>query len=347
MKALVKTAKGVGNIELKELPTPIPGDTEVLIRVQSAGVCGTDVHVYYDRFANSPPFTLGHEFSGIIEKVGQDVQTLKEGDRVVSANNPFACGSCKICSIGYPNLCSSKKAMGIHSDGSFAEYVKLPATLIHRIPENISFEEAALTEPLAVAVHSVSHRCGINQDDSVIILGPGAIGLLAAQVARAEGAGRIILAGTSNDEKVRFACARKLNLEVLNVEKEDLFTKVMDVTDGVGVDAIVEASGSKRAITDAVKLLRKNGRMSISGLTGQPEISLPWDQMVSKGISLFFSYSSVNSDWEKALMFLSEHKVSTAPLITHNFELEQWQDAFNVLETMDAIRPILKIGGKI
>jgi len=340
MKALMKVARGKGNVQLKEVPAPVPAKGQVLIRVHVAAVCGTDVHIYYDRFSNSPPFVLGHEFSGVIEGVGGDVESLRIGDRVVSANNPFACGTCAICLRGYPNLCSHKKAMGIHSDGCFAEYVLLPACLIHHIPDNVSFEDAALMEPLAVAVHSVWHRCGIEPGDFVVVFGPGAIGLLAAQVARAEGARDVLIVGTNRDEGIRFECAKKLGIDTVNIEKDNLRERVMDLTGGGGPDVVVEASGSSSAIVSGMDLLRKNGRMAISGITGRPDVAIPWDQLVSKAVSLFFAYSSLNLDWQKALGFVSANKVKTSVLITHRFGIEQWKDAFEMLERLEAIRPI-------
>lgn len=343
MKVLMKTAAGQGNIELKEIPVPKIKNTEVLIKVINACVCGTDVHIQYDRFANSPPFVLGHEFSGIIEQVGAEVKEFKKGDRVVSANNPFACGKCDVCATGNPNLCPQKRAMGIHSDGCFADFVKLPANLIHKIPENVSFEEAALMEPLAVATHAVANRCGINKGDAVVVFGAGAIGLLAAQVAVTEGAGNVLLVGTSKDEKNRFKCAQKLGLETLNIEKENLTEKVMSLTDSMGVDVVIEASGSPAAIKAGLGLLKKTGRMAISGITGKDEIPINWDSLISKGASLFFCYSSVNKDWQKGLNYLADKKVSTLPLITHRFELGQWQEAFETIENLEAIRPVFQI----
>ena len=344
MKALMKTAKGPGHIELRDIPTPTIAGEEVLIRVVNAGVCGTDVHLQYDRFANSPPFVLGHEFSGEIAAMGEGVSGLSVGDRVVSANNPYACGRCAVCRAGSPNLCPEKRAMGIHSDGCFADYVKLPATLIHGIPENVSFAEAALMEPLAVATHAVAHRCGIRQGDSVLVFGAGAIGLLAGQVARAEGAGWVLLAGTSKDEATRFGCARELGLETVNVEKEDLSGKVMGVTDGLGVDVVVEASGSAAAIGSGLGLLKRTGRMAVSGITGKSEIPVNWDGLTAKGVSLFFCYSSVNEDWERGLSYLASKRVATGPLITHWFELGQWREAFATIERLEAIRPVFRIG---
>ncbi|MHB9070794.1 MAG: zinc-dependent alcohol dehydrogenase [Sedimentisphaerales bacterium] len=344
MKALMKIGLGNGNIELKEIPLPIPVKDEVLIKVNTAGVCGTDVHIWHDRFPNTPPVVLGHEFSGTIERIGPEVEGLKEGDKVVSANNPFACGKCGICNSGNPNLCPEKKAMGIHSDGCFADYVKLPSQLIYIIPENVSFEQAALMEPLAVAIHAVTGRCRVYKDDTVVVFGVGAIGLLAAQVAHAEGAANILLVGTTKDEKTRFKCANELGFKTLNIEKENLTSKVMEYTCGHGVDVVVEASGSSAAVTQGLNLLKRTGRMAISGITGKPNIPIGWDGLISKEATLYFSYGSVNADWEMGLKYLAERKVLTLPLITHHFKLSQWQDAFSVLESMDAIRPIFKIG---
>lgn len=345
MKALVKTARGKGNIEIKEIPVPTIGKSEVLIKVHTACVCGTDVHLEYDRFANSPPFVLGHEFSGIIEEIGAEVKGLKKGDRVVSANNPFACGKCSVCASGNPNLCPQKRAMGIHSDGCFANFVKLPSNLIHVIPENVSFQEAALMEPLAVAIHAVANRCGINEGDSVIVFGAGAIGLLAAQVARAEGAKTILLVGTDKDEKTRFKCAKELGLQTLNVEKDDLAEKIMSRAGDQGADVIIEASGSPAAVTMGLTLLKRTGRMAVSGITGRDNINIRWDSLISKGATLFFCYSSINTDWKKGLRYLADKKVSTLPLISHMFKLEQWNEAFRALESLEAIRPIFTIGG--
>lgn len=347
MKALVKTAPGEGHIELKEIDVPSLAPEDVLIKVIYAGVCGTDVHLEYDRFANSPPFVLGHEFSGIIEEAGSRVAGLKKGDRVVSANNPFACGKCQLCLNGHCNLCPQKRAMGIHSDGCFADYVKLPSHLIHLVPANVSLEEAALMEPLAVATHTVANRCGISDSDSVVVFGAGAIGILAAQVARAEGAKNVLLVGTDKDEKTRFECAKSLNIDALNIEKEDLTKKIEQLTGDACVEVVVEASGSPAAVSSGITLLKRTGRMAITGITGESQIAINWDCLTAKGATLFFCYSSVDGDWKRGLSYLADKKVVTSPLITDRFKLEDWREAFRALEKLEAIRPIFEIGEEI
>jgi L-iditol 2-dehydrogenase len=344
MKCLMKTDKGEGHIQVQDVPRPVAAGDMVLIRVQVAAVCGTDIHIYYDRFANSPPLILGHEFSGVVVEVGEGVKRLKPGERVVSANNPSACHKCRICSLGYPNLCPDKRAMGIRSNGCFAEYVALAEDLIHVIPDNVTFEEAALTEPLAVSVHCVSHRSKVEKGDVVVVFGAGAIGLLAAQVAAAEGAGTVLLAGTSRDVPIRFKIADQLGLKTINVEETDIVREVMSLTRGCGADVVIEASGSPQAIEQGLRLLRRGGRMGISGITGQPAVAVNWDGLISKAVSLFFAYSSTNADWDKALNFLAEKKVQTLPLITHTFRMDQWREAFQAMERMEAIRAIFTVG---
>lgn len=341
MRALVKYAKGPGLTEIRDLPVPEPAADEVLIRVQAAAVCASDAHILHDRFTYTPPLVLGHEFCGVVERAGDRVTGVRPGDRVVSENNPHACGACRVCRAGYPNLCPSKKAIGFKSDGCFAEFVKVPAVLLHTVPAGVSDEAAALSEPLAVAVHTVEDRCGIERGDTVVVFGPGAIGLLAAQVARAEGAGRVILAGTNRDTGMRFECARRLGFETANVETEDLVARVMAYTDGFGADVVVEASGAAAAVALGARLLRRAGRMAVTGITGKPSIAVPWDELVAKGATVAFSYSSRKRNWDKAMDYLAAGTVQAAPLITGRLPLDAWQQAFDLMDKQESIRSLL------
>ncbi len=342
MHALLKCSEGDGNVVLKEVPDPTPATGEAVIRVQRAALCGTDIHIFHDRFKTSPPLILGHEFSGVVEAIGPGVKNVKLGDRVVSENNPYACGTCRLCTLGYPNLCPAKRAMGILSDGCFADYVRLPAHLLHLVPQGVSPDEASLSEPLAVATHAVWGRTGISHGDTVVVFGPGAIGLLAAQVARAEGAGKVFVVGTKSDA-IRFECAEQLGFETLRAEEANISETVMAFTSGVGADVVVEASGSPHAVREGIRLLRKNGRMAVSGITGRPEIAVDWNGMVTKAISLHFSYSSRPEDWEKAMEYLKTGAVQTLPLITHRLPLSEWRKAFSLLEELQAIRVVFTI----
>lgn len=344
MKALVKSKKGTGGVEIQDVPVPQLREGEVLVRVINAGICGTDVHIYHNRFTCTPPVILGHEFSGVVAELGPGVDAVAVGNRVVSENNPFACGTCPTCARGYPNICRHKRPIGIHSDGCFAEYVRLPAHLLHQIPPEISLEEAALMEPLAVAVHAVGHRSGVEQGDIVVVMGPGAIGLLTAQVARAEGAGQIIIAGTSGDTTTRFACAAELGFDVCNVDEEDLTERVGALSAGNRADLVIEASGARAAVQQGIELLRRGGRMAVVGLTGQDQIAVSWDRMVAKGLSAFFSFGSRQDDWRKGLDYLARGQVQTQPLITDRLRLEDWPEGFRRLESREGIRGLFQIG---
>ena len=344
MRALVKFDRGEGLTRIQEVPVPEPGPGDVLIRVVAAAVCASDVHLYHDRFAYEPPLVLGHEFSGVVERLGSGVTQVQIADAVVSENNPGACGTCRICRTGYPNLCPAKKAIGFKSNGCFAEYVTLPAHLLHKLPDGVSFQAAALSEPLAVAVHAVEDRCGIDKGDSIVVLGPGAIGLLAAQVARAEGSGSVIVAGTDRDVEGRLSCARDLGFETCNVEKDDLLKRVLSQTDRLGVDAVVEAAGAATAVDMGITLLRRAGRMVVVGIAGKPAISVAWDELVAKGASLLFSYSSRKQNWDKAMAYLAAKQVHTEALISNRVPFDHWKDAFQQLERGETIRTILEIG---
>ena len=343
MPALVKQGVGLENVVLRDWPKPVPGADEILVRVQAAAVCASDIHLWRDEFPCAPPVVLGHEFCGLVEEVGANVATVRRGDRIVAENNPCACGRCRACLSGFPNVCPSKRAIGFKSDGCFADYVKLPAGLVHKAPAGLSPAAAALSEPLAVAVHAVEDRCGIAPGDTVVVLGPGAIGLLCAQVARAEGAAHVIVAGTDRDEPQRLACALHLGFETCNVLHENLEERVKQLTDGLGADVVVEAAGAAPAIESAIRLIRRAGRLVVLGLTGKPQVTVDWDQMVSKGLRVDFSFSSRPRNWTKALEYLAAGTVVTLPLVTVRVPLEDWRQAFDGMARQETIRTVIEI----
>lgn len=341
MRALVKYAKGPGLTELRDLPDPEPGPGEALVRVEAAAVCASDVHILRDRFPYEPPLVLGHEFCGIVERAGPGAGGATPGQRVVCENNPAACGTCRVCASGYPNLCPAKRAIGFRSDGCFAGRVKVPAGLLHRVPAGVPASAAALSEPLAVAVQAVEDRCGVQAGDTVVVLGPGAIGLLAAQVARAEGAARVLVAGTRRDA-ARLAAARGLGFEALDVDGTDLPARVRELTGGIGADVVVECSGAEPAIGLAARLLRRAGRMAVVGITGRPAVAVPWDLLVSLGASVLCSYGARRRNWVTAMGYLGTGRVDAAALVTRTLPLERWAEAFAQTESGEGIRVLLE-----
>ena len=342
MLALVKTAKGVGNLELRDVPEPQIAPDEVLIEVKATGVCGTDIHVKHDRFPYWPPVVLGHEFAGQICEVGDEVQGWKVGDRVVGEPHTKACGVCWLCRQGHIQICPEKRSPGWGIDGAFTKYLKYPPKLLHGIPDHVSFEEAALVEPTANVVHDVLERSRVEAEDFVVVLGPGPIGLLAAQCARAEGARAVMIAGTPADEKLRLKTARQLGVEhVVNVAEQSALERCLELTEGRGADLVVEASGAEAAINDAVEMVRKKGRISAVGMTGKDDIRFAWDKAIFKACDIYFNLSTSYTSWDRAISLIASGKVNAEALISHCEPLSDWERVFDDVENMRALKAVL------
>ncbi|UCD76988.1 MAG: alcohol dehydrogenase catalytic domain-containing protein [Desulfobacterales bacterium] len=339
----MKYKRGRGFCEVREVEEPVPHDDEVLIRIKAAGICGSDLHFYDGSLTTCiPPVILGHEFSGVIEQVGKNVIHFKEGDRVVAEAHKGGCGLCVHCLTGKVEICDNKKAAGYKIDGCFAPYLTLPEFALHRIPENLTFEQAALIEPLAIGVKGVLERTRVDPEDFVVVLGCGPIGLLAAAAARAEGARKVLITGTARDEKIRLPAAAKMKIDyAVNSDKEDLFEKVMDLTNGRGADLVVEACGAEPAIHQAFEIIRKEGRISAVGHTGKKTLSVPWETGLMKSVQLTWSHSSNWTSWERAISILAGGKIDVSPLISYSFPLAEWEKAFELLENMEAIKILL------
>ncbi len=343
MKALVKIEKGKGFLEIRTVPDPPMGDNDVLIRVKAAGICGTDLHIREDRFPCVPPVILGHEFSGEIVARGKSVTGYEVGQRVVAEPHKGGCGACRHCLTGKVEVCREKKAIGYKIDGCFADFLALPAASLHPVPDNLTYEQAALSEPLAVVVKAVLERSRVEPEDVVVVLGCGPIGLLAAAAAKAEGARAVMITGTDGDEKLRLPVARRMGIDhAVNAQRADPLEIVMQLTGGAGADLVVEASGAEPAIRQAFDMIRIDGRICGLGLTGRETLALPWDAMIKKAANVCCSFSSNWTSWERALSLMSGKKVNVGPLITATLPLEDWREAFDRLQRLEAIKILLK-----
>lgn len=342
MKALVKYNSGDGFVELREVPEPKISKDEVLIKVKACGICGTDIHILHDEFKNYPPVIIGHEFSGEIVDVGKNVKEWSSGERVVSELHTGACGVCRLCRTGNYHICPEKRPLGSGRDGAFAEYIKVPSWLLHRIPDGISYEEAALTEPVAICLHCILEMTGVKPEDFVVIIGPGPIGLLSAQAVKASGAGKVMITGTSNDEEFRLRLARKLNIEyVINIDKENPVEKLYGLTEGMGADLVIEASGSETGINQAITMVRRGGRITALGMTKQKKVCVNWNEGIIKEISLSLPFSSNYDSWEMALSMIMGNKMKVAPLITHKMPLDKWNEGFKLVEQGKTVKTLL------
>ncbi len=342
MKALVKTAAGQGNIEVRDVPIPeIPADDWVLIKVKAAGVCGTDLHIWHDQFPYWPPVTLGHEFAGEIVKKGSEVNRFKEGDRVVAEPHTLACTECELCRQGRIQLCSSKRSPGWGIDGGFAEYVVMPQVLLHRVPDGMGNDIAALAEPMAIAVHQVTERCKIECQDFVVVTGAGPIGILAAFVAKSVGAGKVAITGMDACEFIRFKVAGELGADyIINVQKSNAVEQIMKLTGGKGADVVIETSGAPKAIAQSIEVLKKCGKLCAIGLGKTEETCIPWNKAVQKSLDIVCCMSSGYTAWDKALSLMDSTDKDLSKLVTHKARLEDWQNVFEELEAERGIKAL-------
>jgi L-iditol 2-dehydrogenase len=342
MKALVKTQKGPGFLEIRDVPEPSPGPGEVLIEVRACGICGTDLHVWHDEFPYWPPVILGHEFSGQIIGTGRETGLFKVGDRVVGEPHTRACGHCYLCRTGNIQICPLKRSPGWGIDGAFAKYLKMPERLLHRIPDSMSFDLAAMVEPAANAVHDVVERARIDAGDFVVVLGPGPIGLLAALTARAAGARHVAIVGTPADESLRLKKALELGFEtVINVAQQDPVAVVQELTTGLGADLVIECSGAAPAIASTVELIRKKGRICVIGLTGKDSIPFPWDKATFKVCDVIFNLSTSYTSWDRTIHLLASGQLPAGEIITQRAPLLEWKSAFEDIEAKRALKVLL------
>ncbi len=340
MKAIVKTSRERG-IDLLDVPVPVAGDQDILVKVHAAGICGTDVHIYEwsPNYEWVPmPIILGHEFSGEVIEVGERVQGVAAGDRI-TALPPMPCGNCTFCRMGRGDRCVNRTEVGIVTDGAFAEYVRLTGGAhIFKLPENVGYEAGALCEPLCIALQAVDVS-GFKAGQTAAVLGPGPIGLLVVQVLAAMGAAWIAVTGTGSDEK-RLAVARALGADAtVNVEVEDPVQRVMDKTNE-GVDFVFEASGNPKSIAQAVCMLRSKGKVIALG-THPTAASFDITNLVRGKKSIIGSHLSEPDTWPRALGLLSTGRIKAEPIITHRLPLTRAREGFELAAAKEAIKVLL------
>jgi L-iditol 2-dehydrogenase len=342
MKAIVKYQEGKGFVELRDVPEPTPGPNEVRIKVEYAGICASDLHILnYDiAITIKPPVVMGHEFSGIIDRLGPGVAGWRAGDRVVAEANYEVCGTCRYCASGFYNLCANRKVLGYWHNGCFAPYTVVPAKRLHALPAEISFQQGALIEPTACVVHGVCELITIQNGDVVLVTGPGAIGLTAIQIAKAAGA-HVIVSGTAEDS-TRLAIAKRLGADtIVDVSREDLGAKVNEITGGVGVDAVIECAGNDRAVRSGMEAIRKQGQYLQLGLLGR-NMELRFDSLVYKEIRAVGSISSRDVSWNRAIEFIRSGQVRPEVLVGAPHPLDDWENAFRIHEQKKELKILFR-----
>lgn len=340
VKALIKQTAGPGFI-LRDVPEPVIRDDEVLIRVRRAGVCGTDVHIYeWDEWARTrckPPFVVGHEFAGDVVQVGALVTDVREGDRV-TAEGHIVDGRCLLCRTGNAHVCPYTRIIGVDRDGCFAKYIAMPSTNVWHLHDSISYDIGGIHDPMGNAVHSTltAEIPGAN----VLITGCGPIGLFAIGICRAAGAAHVV---ASDVNAGRLALARKMGAHS-TVTPEEVDSVVRSVTDGLGVDVVLEMSGVASAIRQAFALVRVGGRVQMLGL---PAREIPVDfarDVIFKGITIYGVVGRRMYDtWHLLTRLLRSGEFDPNPVITHRFPLEEADAAIAAIKSGDAGKVIFEV----
>jgi L-iditol 2-dehydrogenase len=303
------------HLEIADLPEPTPGPGEVLVRVAACGICGSDVHGYDGSSGRRiPPIVMGHEAAGRIAAVGAGVKEFAVGDRITFDSTVY-CGACSPCRRGEVNLCDNRQVLGVScSDyrraGAFAEYVVVPSRIVYRLPDNLSFTEAAMLEAVAVALHAV-RLAQVSPDSTALVLGAGMIGLLVAQALRVAGCSRVLVADI---DRSRLELAQNVGATAALASGADLVAQVLQLSGGAGVDVAVEAVGRNETVGAATESVRKGGTVVLVGNIS-PEVTLPLQKVVTRQIRLQGSCASAG-EYPQAMELLATGAIQVKPLIT-------------------------------
>ena len=341
MNAIIKKEKRAG-LELTTWPVPSNlGPQEVLINVKRSSICGTDLHIYkWDQWSAThmkPPLVVGHEMGGEIVAIGSDVRHLNIGDHV-SVETHLTCGHCKQCLTGNGHICENVRILGVHVDGTYASYVKIPAPNAIPMPSDMPWEVLSIMEPFGNAVHTVFAEDVSGK--SVLITGAGPIGLMAIAVAKAIGAGPII---TTDISDYRLGFAKKMGADlILNPKETDVINEIMTYTDGEGVEAVMEMSGAEPAIHQGFEVVQPGGHVALLGLP-QKNISLNLnDWIIFKSIRIYgITGRKMFETWFRARKLLQTKRVDLKPLITHTFKLSEFEKGFDLLMKGKAVKVTL------
>lgn len=342
MQALVKFGSGDGDVEIRQIPQPKIGPDQVLLEVQAAGVCGSDIHLWHEQqsWPIKLPLVLGHEFCGVVTEVGQRVDGFQPGDRAACETAAEICGQCVYCLSGNYNLCPHRKGYGALVDGAFTRYVVARPQILHHIADNVSYEQAALAEPICVAYNALVEKTTIKPGDLVVIQGPGPIGIMALQIARLQGAGTLVMLGTDTDER-RLEVAADLGAHyVLNVQQEDPIEYIRALGDGFGADLVVDCTGASKALQQSLELVRPNGHITKIGWGPHP-LDFSLDPLVGKAVTLQGTFSHTYPTWERALGLLATGQIDLTPVIGGVYPPDRWREAFADMEYGRNVKSVL------
>jgi L-iditol 2-dehydrogenase len=333
MKAAV--LYGFNDVRLDERPVPSPGVDEALIKIEACSVCAGDIKIITKGMPKQPPFgefIIGHEYAGTVVEVGESADEFKIGDRVTVEVHK-GCGRCKNCIVGkytaclnYGNSAKGHRANGFTTNGGFAEYAVNHVNTICHLPDSISFEEGTLITTAGTSLYAIDMAGGYIPGDTVAVLGPGSIGLMAVQCAKAIGAGKVILTGTRDD---RLELGRKFGAdEVINIKKEDAVAKARELTNGIGADLVLVTSGNESSLGMALEICRKGGNITLLAHFDEP-VRVNIGIAVRDGINLYTVRGEGRMSVHRALTLMEQGLITGKELITHSFPLTEINSALS------------------
>jgi L-iditol 2-dehydrogenase len=334
LKAIIKTKPGVG-LEVLDIPYPQLSSDTVIIKTLACGICGADLEVYSGRLSKFAklPMVLGHEITGEIVELGEDVSNFTIGDKVVAQPFTGMCGHCYYCKIGQPWSCSSR-----HMIGGMAEYVAVPSRNLYSIPDNLTPLDAALCEPLAVALHAV-HISNFKSAYTAAVLGPGPIGLLTALMLKHAGATQIIVTGTQADVSPRLETASEVADITINIDVDDPIPIVQKVTNKLGVDIVFDTTGSQRASPQGIEMLKTKGTLVVIG--HYPETMALKDPSY-KGYTIIGNVSYDWETWERLIPYLQQRPVNLRKFISHILPLYQAVKGFELANSKQSLKVVFQ-----
>jgi L-iditol 2-dehydrogenase len=340
MKALLKYAPGDGNVEIRDVEEPVCGARQVKVEIAFCGVCGTDIHVLRDTFRNYPPVILGHEFAGTVVEVGSLVTGIARGDRVaVLGATAVTCGECTYCRSGYFIFCPLRRGMGHGVNGAFTRYVVVRPDQLYRLPDGLTLEEGALSEPFAAVVQAVKEVARVRPGETALVSGPGPMGLLCLKLLVAEGV-KTVMAGTSADRERLEAAQRFGATSVVDVQQENLIDAVLRETGGTGVDLTFECAGHPHSVRACLEALRPMGRHTQVAICGR-DIAFPIDRVFYKQLTIAGSVCYTAQTWRRMFEIFAEGRIGLRDLITHKLAISEWRTAFDLCLERKALKVLL------
>jgi L-iditol 2-dehydrogenase len=340
MKALVKYAPGDGNVDVLEMEEPICGPDHVKVEIAFCGLCGTDIHVLHDTFRNYPPVILGHEFAGTVVEIGRNVNGVSLGQKVACLGaTAVTCGRCRYCISGDFIFCANRRGMGHGVNGGFTRFVVVRPDQLYRVPSDLPLEEAALSEPLAAATQAVTELTDVRIGDTVLVSGPGSMGLLCVKLLVAEGI-KTVVAGASGDDRRLEAALRFGAAAVVNVGERSLADAAKEYTDGLGFDVAFECAGQAGSVRGCLESLHPLGRYTQVGICGH-DIQFPIDQVFFKQLKLMGSVCYTARTWDRMMRILAQGRLRLNEMVTAKLPISDWRKAFDLCIEKKAIKVLM------